>query len=225
LAFILNIETSTTVCSVSLCKDGKLISFKEINNGYTHAENLHVFIEEVIKEASITLQYLNAIAISKGPGSYTGLRIGVSAAKGLAYSLNIPLISLDTLEIMTNSALIKESDAVYCPMIDARRMEVYTAIYDKGLKQLNATEALIVDERSIAQFSTYNKIYFFGDGMDKCKTVLSYLKNAEFIDNIFPGAKAMCDLAYKKYTAKNFEDVAYFEPFYLKDFLILTKKN
>lgn len=225
MAFILNIETSTTVCSVSLSKGGNLISFKEINNGYTHAENLHVFIEEVIKEASITLKDLNAVAVSKGPGSYTGLRIGVSAAKGLAYSLNIPLIALDTLEIMTNSILVKERAAIYCPMVDARRMEVYTAVYDHDLIQLKNTEALIVDESSISQFSSYPKIYFFGDGMEKCKMVLSALKNAEFIETILPGAKAMCDLSYKKFTAKSFEDVAYFEPFYLKDFLILTKKS
>ncbi len=225
MAFILNIETSTTVCSVSLSKNGTLVSFKEINNGYTHAENLHVFIEEIIKEASVTLKDIHAIAISKGPGSYTGLRIGVSAAKGLAYSLNIPLIALDTLAIMTNSIVAKESAAVYCPMLDARRMEVYTAVYAHDLKQLKTTEALIVEENSISQFSTYAKIYFFGDGMEKCKTVLSSLKNAEFIDHILPSAKAMCDLAYQKYTAKQFEDVAYFEPFYLKDFLILTKKS
>ena len=224
MAFILNIETSTTVCSVSLSKNGELLSFKEINNGYTHAENLHIFIENIIKQASVTLKELNAVAISKGPGSYTGLRIGVSAAKGLAYSLNIPLIALDTLEIMANSALAKDNDAVYCPMIDARRMEVYTTVYDKYLKQLKETEALIVDENSVSKFSSYNKIYFFGDGMEKCKIVLNALKNAEFIENILPNAKAMCDLAFKKYTAKNFEDVAYFEPFYLKDFLILTKR-
>ncbi|MDP3558262.1 MAG: tRNA (adenosine(37)-N6)-threonylcarbamoyltransferase complex dimerization subunit type 1 TsaB [Bacteroidota bacterium] len=227
MALILNIETSTTVCSVSLSKNGELISFQEINNGYTHAENLHVFIEEVLNTASITAKQLNAIAISKGPGSYTGLRIGVSAAKGLAFSLNIPLIALDTLEIMTASALINnnEANAVYCPMLDARRMEVYTAVYDKNLVQLKNTEALIVDENSVAQYLDFEKIYFFGDGMQKCKEILQTLKNANFIDSIIPSAKTMCALSFKKYNSKNFEDVAYFEPFYLKDFLILTKKN
>jgi tRNA threonylcarbamoyladenosine biosynthesis protein TsaB len=225
LALILNIETSTTVCSVSVSNKGELISFKEINNGYTHAENLHVFMEEVLKEASLTLSQLNAIAISKGPGSYTGLRIGVSAAKGLAFSLNIPLIAIDTLEIMTNAASSAEhGQAFYCPLIDARRMEVYTAIYDNNLVQLKNTEALIVDEESVKQFSEYNKIYFFGDGMEKCRSLLSSLKNSEFILDILPSAKAMCGLSYKKYSEKVFEDVAYFEPFYLKDFLILTKK-
>ncbi|MEO6303431.1 MAG: tRNA (adenosine(37)-N6)-threonylcarbamoyltransferase complex dimerization subunit type 1 TsaB [Bacteroidia bacterium] len=226
MAIILNIETSTTVCSVSLSKNGELVAFKEINNGFTHAENLHVFIQEILKTSSIDIKELNAVAISKGPGSYTGLRIGVSAAKGLAFSLNIPLIALDTLQILTNAALIKgETNTVYCPMLDARRMEVYTAVYDQQLVQLKETEALIVDERSIEHFKTYKKICFFGDGMQKCKEVLQVIKNADFIDNIVPSAKAMCDLTYKKYTAKQFEDVAYFEPFYLKDFLILTKKS
>lgn len=226
MALILNIETSTTVCSVSLSNKGELLSFKEINNGYTHAENLHVFIEDVLKEASFKLNQLNAISISKGPGSYTGLRIGVSAAKGLAFSLNIPLIAIDTLEIMTNRAISnKYGTAFYCPLIDARRMEVYTAIYDNNLVQIKNTEALIVDEDSIKQFSEYNKIYFFGDGMEKCRSVLSSLKNSEFIPDVLPSAKAMCDLSYKKYLKNTFEDVAYFEPFYLKDFLILTKKS
>jgi len=225
LAFILNIETSTTVCSVSLSNNGKLLSFKEINNGYTHAENLHVFIKDILEEASVSLNQLNAIAISKGPGSYTGLRIGVSAAKGLAFSLNIPLIALNTLEIMANSAISQEYGKVaYCPMIDARRMEVYTAIYDENLVQLKNTEALIVDENSITQFANYEKIYFFGDGMEKCKSLLKSLNNPAFISDIMPTAKAMSNLSYKKYAEKTFEDVAYFEPFYLKDFFFATKK-
>ena len=226
MAFILNIETSTTVCSVSLSKNGKLITHKEINNGYTHAENLHVFIEEVVKIAGITLKDLNVIAISKGPGSYTGLRIGVSAAKGLAFTLNIPLIALDTLQIMTNGALIEnEKNVFYCPMIDARRMEVYTAVYNTNLEKVKDTEALIVNEQSVSVFSSFDKIYFFGDGMAKCKTVLQILPNANFIETILPGAEAMCNLSFKKYQNNSFEDVAYFEPFYLKDFLILSKKN
>lgn len=225
MAFILNIETSSTVCSVSLSKNGELISFKEINDGFTHAENLHVFIEEVIKKASITISQLNAIAISKGPGSYTGLRIGVSAAKGLAFTLNIPLIAIDTLQIITQSALQKDkSTAIYCPMIDARRMEIYTALYDANLNEQKNTEALIVDEKSVCQYEQYEHIYFFGDGMLKCKAILQSLKNASFIDSIIPSAKAMCKLSYKKYINKEFEDVAYFEPFYLKNFFFVTKK-
>ena len=225
MVYILNIETSTTVCSVSVSENGNLVSLKEINNGFTHAENLHVFIEEVIKKAGIILKQLHAVAISKGPGSYTGLRIGVSAAKGLAFSLNIPLIALDTLQIITNSVEINTNEnAVFCPMIDARRMEVYTAIYDKNLELIKNTEALIVDENSIAHYTEYAKIYFFGDGMQKCKEVLQTLKNAEFISDILPSAKAMCNLSFKKYNNNLFEDVAYFEPFYLKDFFFVTKK-
>lgn len=226
MAFILNIETATTVCSVSVSENGETIAFKETNNGYTHAENLHVFIDEVIKVASLNLKDLNAIAVSKGPGSYTGLRIGVSAAKGLAYGLNIPLIAIDTLQAMTYAALITGIDnAVYCPMLDARRMEVYTAIYSQQLDFVKGTEALIVDETSIEQFSTYNKIYFFGDGMPKCKPSLSQLKNVNFIDGIIPSSRNMSQLSFKKYMTKNFEDVVYFEPFYLKDFLITAKKK
>lgn len=226
MAFILNIETATTACSVSVSKNGETIAFKETNNGYSHAENLHLFINEVMKAASLNLKDLNAIAISKGPGSYTGLRIGVSAAKGLAYGLSIPLIAVDTLQAMTYAALIIGAEnAMYCPMLDARRMEVYTAIYNQQLDFIKNIEALIVDETSSQQFSTYDKIYFFGDGMPKSKTILSQLKNADFIDGIVPSAKNIGQLSFKKYASKNFEDVVYFEPFYLKDFLITTKKK
>ena len=226
MAYILNIETSSTVCSVSIAKNGELLALKEINNGFTHAENLHVFIEEALIDASLNIKQLNAIAVSKGPGSYTGLRIGVSAAKGFAFGLKIPLIALNTLQIMTFDALAlsKDEKVVYCPMIDARRMEVYTSIYNHKLEQLTKTEALIVDEKSIIQFDAYDKIYFFGNGMPKCKTLLKEIKNTHFIENILPSAKNMSLLSYKKFTENAFEDVAYFEPFYLKDFLILSKK-
>lgn len=240
MTYILNIETATTVCSVSLAKNGKEIFCKEIDNGFTHAENLHVFIHDSLKQTNIKANELSAVAVSKGPGSYTGLRIGVSAAKGLAYALNIPLISLDTLQIMANQALNTEAQRhkdtektsqnlraavskYYCPMIDARRMEVYHAVYNHELKQQTETEALIVDENSGQKFSDYSEIYFFGDGMSKCKELLSTLKNANFIDNIKPSTKFMCDLSFKKFNEKTFEDVAYFEPFYLKDFLIKKK--
>jgi tRNA threonylcarbamoyladenosine biosynthesis protein TsaB len=226
LAYILNIETSSTVCSVSVAKNGELLTLKEINNGFTHAENLHVFIEEILTESSLNINQLNAIAISKGPGSYTGLRIGVSAAKGFAFGLNIPLIALNTLQIMTFGALafFGDEEVIYCPMIDARRMEVYTSIYNHKLEQLTKTEALIVDEKSIIQFDAFDKIYFFGDGMPKCKTLLKEIKNAHFIENILPSAKNMSLLSFNKFKENQFEDIAYFEPFYLKDFLILSKK-
>lgn len=226
MSYILNIDTATSMCSVSVSKNGELLAFKEINNGFTHAENLHLFIQDVLKEAKLGPGDLQAIAVSKGPGSYTGLRIGVSTAKGLAYALNIPLLSVDTLQLMSSAArdTMKE-EAFFCPMIDARRMEVYTALYDQHLQQVLPIEALIVDEHSIQKLKSYAKIYFFGDGMDKCKAVLQTLGNAAFIDNIVPSAKYMAELSHQKLLSKAIEDVAYFEPFYLKDFLILSKKN
>lgn len=202
-----------------------MIFCRELDSGFTHAENLHIFIEDALKASGITPRDLTAIAVSKGPGSYTGLRIGVSTAKGLAYALNIPLISVDTLRVMSASAKeIVTDSAFYCPMIDARRMEVYTAVYDVQLNQHLPVEALIVDERSIEKFKSYTKIYFFGDGMSKCREILQNLSNAVFIENIVPSAKHMCALSYQKFIGSKFEDVAYFEPFYLKDFLIPGKK-
>ena len=224
MAFILNIETATTVCSVSISQNDSLIAFKEIDNGYSHAENLHVFIRDLLTEANLNPNDLNAIAVSKGPGSYTGLRIGVSAAKGLCYALNIPLISLNTLQVLSNSIENRKPNSYYCPMLDARRMEVYTIVFDSDLKEVLPTEALIVEEQSIEKYKKYPSIYFFGDGMPKCKDILSHLTNANFIENIKPSAKNMINLSYEKLITKQFEDVAYFEPFYLKDFMIVSKK-
>lgn len=226
MCYILNIETATTVCSVSISKNSELIFCKELDSGFTHAENLHLFIREALSESKLKIEQLNAISVSKGPGSYTGLRIGVSTAKGFAYALNIPLISVDTLQILAKQALLlKSEDAVYCPMIDARRMEVYTSVYNLNLKMQLPIEAMIVDEVSIKKFESFNRIYFFGDGMAKCKEVLSALKNAYFIEDLKPSAKYMPELSYQKFIAKAFEDVAYFEPFYLKDFMFTTKKK
>ncbi len=221
MALLLNIETSTTVCSVSVSENSKLLLCKEIDNGYTHAENLHLFIDKTLKELGLKPSELNAVSVSKGPGSYTGLRIGVSAAKGLAYALNIPLIGIDTLQIMAQALADREENAVYCPMLDARRMEIYTCVYEHKLEPLQKIEALIVDENSIQKFKDYSKIYFFGNGMPKCRELLFKLGNASFIEDIFPSSKFMCDLAYQKFSKKEFEDVAYFEPFYLKDFMFL----
>lgn len=169
---------------------------------------------------------MNAIAVSKGPGSYTGLRIGVSAAKGLAYALGIPLISVDTLAIMSVAALTKENEkAFFCPMIDARRMEVYTAVYDHQIQCVSPVEALIVDESTVEQFSGFEKISFFGDGMEKCRPLLEKIPKAAFIDGIFPSAKYMAELSFEKFSNKQLEDVAYFEPYYLKQFLVKTKNT
>jgi tRNA threonylcarbamoyladenosine biosynthesis protein TsaB len=227
LTHILCIETSTTVCSVCVTADDKVLAHKEINNGFSHAENLHLFIEDVLKEAQLSIKQINAIAVSKGPGSYTGLRIGVSAAKGLCYALQIPLISIDTLQSMAyevNSKFkIQNSEILYCPMLDARRMEVYCAVYDKNLEAVLAVNALVLDEKSIEVFNLTKPIYFFGDGMPKAKELLQNIKNAFFIEKIFPSAESMATLAFTKFSQKQFEDVAYFEPFYLKEFFTNAK--
>lgn len=219
MAIILNIETATKNCSVSLSKNGKTLFCKEhADQGYSHAEKLHVFIDEVIKECKVDIKEINAVAVSKGPGSYTGLRIGVSAAKGLCYALNIPLIAIDTLEILASK--VNQNDGLIVPMIDARRMEVYSAVFNRDKKIVSETNAEILDENSYAQVN--EKIYFLGDCQEKCKTVLTK-SNFQFLPEIiFPSANEMSELSFQKFIAKEFEDVAYFEPFYLKDFL-LTK--
>lgn len=221
----MNIETATTVCSVSVSDKNQIITFEEVNGGYTHAENLHVFIKEVMQQAGLTLDQLHAVSVSKGPGSYTGLRIGASAAKGLAYALNIPLISIDTLQVMTQRVMSEtNSDMLFCPMIDARRMEVYCACYNFELQAVLPVQALIVDSQSIDQFKMDREILFFGDGMLKCKSLLETLPKAVFKESVMPSSECMATLAYKKFTEKSFEDVAYFEPFYLKEFFTPLKK-
>jgi len=214
--YILNIETATKNCSVSLAVDGQTLVCKEISElGFSHAEKLHLFIEEVIQEAGISWSQLSAIAVSQGPGSYTGLRIGVSAAKGLSYALQIPLISVDTLASLAHQ--VTQNDGLIVPMIDARRMEVYSAIFDSNKQKLRAIQAEIITEESFASIS--DTVYFVGDSNEKVKTVLTK-SNFVFLDAIqYPSAKEMSAISYQKFEEKNFEDVAYFEPFYLKDFL------
>lgn len=224
MSLLLHIESATTQCSVALSQNGELLAAKQIDNGYTHAENLHVFIQDLFTETGFKAQDLKAVAVSRGPGSYTGLRIGVSAAKGLAYALHIPLIAIDTLSLMALQA--KETgftNGSLCAMLDARRMEVYCAVYDQHLQTIGATEALVLNEESVEQFSAYGPTAFFGNGMPKCRDLLSRLPGSVFIEHIQPSAAHMCQLAYEKYTRQAFEDTAYFEPFYLKDFLILKK--
>lgn len=222
MAYILNIETSTTNCSVSLSNQGETLVLKEdYGNGYSHAEKLHVYIKEALKEAKINSEQLQAIAVSKGPGSYTGLRIGVSAAKGLAYALNIPLISVSTLQ-----ALAKQVEADYgliVPMLDARRLEVYSAIFDINNRLVRKIEAQILDENSFEEQLKIGKVFFIGDGVAKTKTLLSHA-NAIFIENKLPSADQMSALSFDKYKKSDIEDVAYFEPYYLKDFVALKPK-
>jgi len=224
MALLLNIETSTKNCSVGLSKDGVLVAYKEENNGgYSHAEKLHVFIEELLKEKNLTITDLDGIAVGKGPGSYTGLRIGVSTAKGLAYAGNIPLIAVDTLKVLAKSLHIDKEQLVV-PMIDARRLEVYTAIYNSNLEEILPVEAKIIDESSFHNELETCKVYFLGDGAHKCKEIILH-ENANFIDDKFPSVKEMAQLSEKKYQNKQFEDVAYFEPFYLKDFVVTPSKK
>lgn len=220
--YILNIETSTKNCSVSIAKNGSTIICKELSEaGFSHAEKLHVFIEDVLKQTDITVKHLSAIAISQGPGSYTGLRIGVSAAKGLCFALDIPLIAIDTLKILASQANIEEGFII--PMIDARRMEVYSAIFDVNHKKIRAVQAEILDENSFLDIA--QTIYFVGDCNAKAKTVLTKA-NFVFLDNIiYPSANEMSKLSFEKFTNIDFEDLAYFEPYYLKDFLITTSKK
>lgn len=231
MALILNIDTSTTVCSVALAKDGVVVSYKEVNEGYTHAENLTLFVQEVLKKSKYTLKDIDAFAVSKGPGSYTGLRIGVSSVKGFCFALQKPLIAIDTLKAMTNGAISQISNLkspipnYFCPMIDARRMEVYCAIYDKNLHEKIPTSAVIIDENSFSEILEKNQIVFFGDGAEKCREKLSHHKNALFIENIYPSAIAMAELSEQAFANNKFEDVAYFEPFYLKEFVTQAKKN
>jgi len=223
LAFILNIETATTNCSVSLSKEGKTIVLKEDNDkSYSHAERLHVYIDEVLKEANINSNKLDAISVSKGPGSYTGLRIGVSAAKGLCFALDKPLISIPTLDALAHQ--VKMDDGIIVSMLDARRMEVYSAIYDSNYNEIRETQAQILDETSFNDYLEKGKVYFIGNGVEKTKTLINHT-NAIFIEDKLPSANDMSLLADTKYKKNDTEDIAYFEPYYLKDFVALKPNS
>lgn len=222
MEYILNIETATKNCSVALAKEGKTILCKEIaEEGYSHAERLHVFIEEIVKEADISLKDLKAIAVSQGPGSYTGLRIGVSAAKGLCFALGIPLIAVDTLQVLARQVSV--SDGLIIPMIDARRMEVYSAVFNPKYDKKREILAEIISEDSFSELE--EKLYFVGDCTEKCKSVLTK-ENFYFLENIkYPSAKEMSAISYEKFKINDTVDVAYFEPYYLKDFMITPSKK
>jgi tRNA threonylcarbamoyladenosine biosynthesis protein TsaB len=223
---ILLLETATTICSVALAQNGSIIASKEVNERNIHASHITLFIEEVMLTAEKKYSDLQAIAISKGPGSYTGLRIGVSTAKGLCYALDIPLIGIDTIEAMA-SGLIESIDisdsSLLIPMVDARRMEVYTGIYRSDLSVVEPVNAKIVD---IDSFKEYNNqaLFLFGDGADKFKELFVDQPNINFID-FAASASHLNSLALKKFRNAEFENLAYFEPFYLKDFLLTTSKK
>ncbi len=223
MALILNIETATTNCSVSLSKDGETLVLKEDNSlSYSHAETLHVFIDEVFKIAKLKPSDIDAVAVSKGPGSYTGLRIGVSSAKGLCFALDKPLIAIDTLESLAHQVTIK--DGFIVPMLDARRMEVYSAVFNVKLELQSNIKAEILTEDSYKPLLETAKVYFIGSGVEKTKTLIQH-PNAIFIDEKLPSANEMGLLAEMAYKKNDTKDVAYFEPYYLKDFVAFKKKN
>ena len=224
MAIILAIETSTKNCSVALFKDSNLLSFMQSDKQeFVHSEQLTNYIQNIVALSKINLKDIDAIALSKGPGSYTGLRIGTSTAKGLCFALEIPLISVSTLQAMAFSMKQNSSVDLYCPMIDARRDEVFCALYDNQNKEIRRVQADIVDASTYTSFLD-KKILFFGNGALKCKEILCH-KNAIFVNHdIYPCAKNLGVLSYMKYCSKEFEDTAYFEPYYLKDFILGNKK-
>ena len=223
MAYILNIETSTTNCSVSLSNQGETLVLKEdYSSDYSHAERLHLYIDEVLNKANVQPKQLDAIAVSKGPGSYTGLRIGVSAAKGLCFALDKPLIAVSTLEALAHQ--IEVENGVIIPMLDARRMEVYSAVFDASFIQIRETQAQIIDELSFENYLKKGQVYFIGNGVEKSKGIITH-PNAQFIEGKLPSANEMSKLADMKFTKNDIEDVAYFEPYYLKDFITLKSKT
>jgi len=235
MALILNIESSTTVCSVALAVNGKVISKRENHDEKTHAKSLTIYIEEVLNESKIRYNQLDAISVSKGPGSYTGLRIGVSVGKGLCYALDKPLIAINTLQLMCFSIINKIAskeifidnfdNTILLPMIDARRMEVYTGLFNSEGKKVREIAAEIITQNSYSEVLEKNKLLFFGDGAQKVNEIIKH-PNFKFIPDIYPLAQNMVALSEEYYAIKKFENTAYFEPFYLKDFVAtIPKKN
>lgn len=225
MALILNIETSTSVCSVALARDGGVISYKENQEGLNHSVLLGTYIDELLRENQVDARQLDAIAVSMGPGSYTGLRIGVSMAKGLCFGSGKPLIAVPTLQALARSVSSRlQEDAWYCPMIDARRMEVYTAFFNRNNQVMIDTRASIIDEHSFEDLLKAHKIYFFGNGSEKVKNIL-HGPQVAYIDGVETSACYLTGIAEEHFQAGKFVDVAYFEPFYLKDFIATTPRK
>ncbi|MDA3816430.1 MAG: tRNA (adenosine(37)-N6)-threonylcarbamoyltransferase complex dimerization subunit type 1 TsaB [Prolixibacteraceae bacterium] len=229
MARILCIETSTGVCSAAIAENGKVVSVKEDATGMNHSKLLTVFIDELLKENKLEASSFDAVAVSEGPGSYTGLRIGVSAAKGICFGGGIPMIAVSPLTsmvrgVLANPDLKVENGSYLIPMIDARRMEVYCAKFNNSGEQSGEVTAEIIDENSFSDLLAGHKVYYFGDGAAKCTSVLTDT-NAVFVDNVITTAKNMASIAEEKFMAGKFVDVAYFEPFYLKRFIALKPKN
>lgn len=228
MGLVLLLETATHVCSVSLARDGDVLETRESEEEKSHASQLTVFIQEILEVQKVKASELDAVAVSKGPGSYTGLRIGVSTAKGLCYGADVPLIAIDTLKSMAWGMKHSgkcEPNTLLCPMIDARRMEVYAAIYDTQLEEKRGIQAEVIDENSYDEWLKQQKVCFMGTGADKLVDVLKHA-NAIVVRNFVPSARHMATLAEEALKNKQFEDVAYFEPFYLKEFMAtVPKKN
>lgn len=228
MACILHIETSTDVCSVAVSQDGACIFHEEDHSGPNHAVKSGTFIDEALSFIDSHLIPLDAVAISSGPGSYTGLRIGVSTAKGICYGRDVKLISVPTLQLLCVPVLllekVQEEDALLCPMIDARRMEVYAQLFDRSLHEVRPIQADIVDGETYRQYLDQHPVYFFGNGAAKCMETINH-PNAHLIENVEPLAKWMFPLAEKKFLNEQYEDVAYFVPFYLKDFVAKMPKK
>jgi len=218
MATILCLETTTTNCSVTLSVNGSVIAFLEDNGRqYSHAERLHVYIEQILRQEGIKETDLDAIAVSKGPGSYTGLRIGVSAAKGLCFALDIPLLSTSTLEALARK--LNQVEGFVVSMLDARRMEVYSAVYTSRFDQIRETRAEILSETSFSEYLEQGKVHFIGNGVEKFKAICDH-KNAVYWEEILPSSQEMGGMAEIKFNTNDFEDLAYFEPYYLKDFMV-----
>jgi len=226
MALILNIETSTEVCSVALARDGAVIHSRENLTGQNHASLVTVFIKELLAESNILIEQVDAVAVSGGPGSYTGLRIGVSVAKGVCYAAHLPLIAITSLEAMAHQVIHhpdiyqfhETENVLFCPMIDARRMEVYTSFYDLNGKQVRKIQADIIDHQSYLPYLEKNTVLFFGNGAAKCRDTITH-PNAIFINGMITSAEYMVPLAEQDFLLQKFVDVAYYEPFYLKDFV------
>lgn len=226
MALILSIETSTQVCSVALHDDDRLVITSEVHIEQSHASKLAVLLEQMLRTSEREIRELNAVAVSSGPGSYTGLRIGTSLAKGVCFSLGIPLISIDTLELLASQVrhIVSFDDCLLCPMLDARRMEVYCLLMNLEGNIISPVEAKVIDEGSFLNFLREKKIIFFGNGAMKCREVILN-ENAIFIDGLYPQASAMGASAFKKFKENNFEDLSSYEPFYLKNFQAKKSKT
>lgn len=220
MSLILSLETSAKVCSVAIHDQGKLITTKEIHIEQSHASKLAVLIDEVLREAEAAANQLSAVAVSSGPGSYTGLRIGTSTAKGLCFALNIPLLSVESLTLLAHQMNANNPTKAYlCPMIDARRMEVYCEVFDSSLNIVSPIEAKVIEPSAFAELLEINEIIFFGDGSDKCKDQITHPK-AKFVSGVYAAASEMGELVYRKFQNQQIENLASFEPHYLKEFMI-----